>query len=177
MAFFLTRSVVCPKSLTTCSVMADAIVELSICPSEVRQITISCTSPFVKSLIIVATSMIRRSLLLSKKREHIRYPILFKMRFLFWVRLIAWMWAKGADYPSISIYSARIRCSLICFGVRFFSASLGLSAASSARIIRSYYCFDLVSPMLLMSSLRSFERCEEAVVINYSYSNIYLSCY
>ncbi len=41
-------------------------------PSEVRQITISWTSPLVRSLSMVATSMMRRSELLSKNREHIR---------------------------------------------------------------------------------------------------------
>lgn len=77
--------------------MAEAIVELMICPSEVRQITISWTSPLVRSFIMVETSIISRSLLLSKKREHIRYPIRFKIRFLFWVRFIAWMCAYGVE--------------------------------------------------------------------------------
>ena len=90
----------------------------------------------------------------------------FRMRFLFWVRLIAWIWAKGAEWPSIYMYRARIRCSLICFGVRFFSASLGFRAANSLSMIRSSSCFDLVYPILLMSSLSSLDKWDEAVVIS-----------
>lgn len=100
--------------------MAEAIVELMICPSEVKHMTISWTSPLVRSFIIVETSIISKSLLLSKKREHIRYPIRFRIRFLFWVRFIAWMWANGVEWPSISMYIALISSYFICFGVKFF---------------------------------------------------------
>ena len=134
-------------------------------PSEVRQITISCTSPLVRSLMMVATNIIKRSELLSKKSEHIRYPILFRIRFLFWVRFIAWMCAKGVEWPSISMYRALIRCYLICLAVSCFSPSLDLRVESSLRMMRSSYCLDLVYPMLLMSYLRSLERWEAALVI------------
>ncbi len=52
---------------------------------------------------MVETSMINRSESLVKNKEHIKYPMRLRMSDLFWVRLIAWMWAKGAEWPSISI--------------------------------------------------------------------------
>ena len=75
------------------------------------------------------------------------------------------MCAKGADWPSISMYIARIKCYLICFGERFFSESLGLRVANSPRIIRSSYCLDFVSPMLFINYFSYFDRCEDAVAI------------
>ena len=102
-AFFLTRSVVWPSSFTTCSVIDSAIVEFMILPREVKQMTISCTSPLVKSLSIVATSIMSRSEFLSKKSEHIRYPILFSTKFLFCVKLMAWICANEAECPNISM--------------------------------------------------------------------------
>ena len=75
------------------------------------------------------------------------------------------MWEKEAECPSISMYSALIRCSLSFLGEMFFSLIRDLSVLSSWRMMRSSSCLDLVSPMLLMSSCRSFDMLEEAILI------------
>lgn len=69
---------------------------------------------------MVETNIINKSESLVKNKEHIKYPMRLRISDLFWVRLIAWMWAKGAECPSISIYRARIKYSLRFFGVIFF---------------------------------------------------------
>lgn len=164
MAFFRTRSLECVTSFTTGQVIALAIIGLMMLPKEVRLIIMSSLLLLLRSLRIVATSSISSSEDCVKNSEHIRQPIRLSLRFLSCVRLTAWMWANGALCPSISMYSERIRCSLSNLGGMFFSRSLGLSVTSSARMIRSYYCLDLASPIDLMNYFNSLERCCEEVI-------------
>ena len=148
------------------SEMALAIMEFIMMSIEVKQITISWMLVLAKSFWIVEISIIVRSDLLFRKSEHSRYPKRLRAKFLFWVKLMAYIWQKDAECPNISTYMATIRYYFILRAGNPFSLRRGLSVLSSFRIILSSSCFDLVYPMLLISSCNSLDKFEAELLIS-----------
>lgn len=128
-----------------------------------------------KSFWIVEISMMVKSDPLFRNNEHSKYPSLFKTRFLFWVKLIASMWQKEAECPSISMYIAIIKYSFIFFALNPFSLIRGFRVLSSFSIILSSSCFDFVSPILFMSYWSYLESVDdEELISDYLYYFIYI---
>mmetsp|Transcript_12896 Transcript_12896/g.41330 ORF Transcript_12896/g.41330 Transcript_12896/m.41330 type:complete len:220 (-) Transcript_12896:8-667(-) len=165
-AFLRTTSLGWSSSAHTGSISAGSVSRLTSFGIATRVAQTSTWLVDLRSRRIVLTSSVVSSCPECKQTVDARYPTRLAMRLVCCDMLTAWMWPKSALWPSISAYIIRTTASFIFLGLSC-SVKRWRSVATSAARILSSSCFDLHSPMLLMSSKKSLLRCPPLIAARF----------